>query len=127
MDLPPGIIDFIDQYVSEALDATGTRKQREQQARLPSVIVDLEEDTLIPIHIDFEDHTSPDAQNQFAEEEGTAWMAPALRPEVEIDPLPRIRAPRSSASPIPMPKEPKPIFEVDEDDEVTNVVDKPTA
>ena len=127
MDLPPGVIEIIDQYVSEALDATGTRKARPQQAtpRLPSVIV--EEDTLIPIHIDFDDHTKPDGQNQFAEEEGTAWLAPAMLPDVEIDPLPRIRAPRSSASPIPRPVPKKPIVEVDEDDEVTNVVDKPTA
>lgn len=127
MDLPPGILDSIDQYVSEALETTGTRKSAKiVPPREPPPAMSFNEDTLIPIHIDFEDRTDPAGSQLFAElfaeEEGTAWQAPALRPETdargEIESLPRERAPRHSQSPLV-------IVEADED-EITNVVGKPT-
>jgi hypothetical protein len=127
MDLPAGMLDFIDQYVSEALETTGTRKGNKPVAsREPPPPASFNEDTLIPIHIDFDDRTEPNGAKLFAEwfaeEEGTAFQAPALRPETdargEIDALPRERAPRHSQSPLV-------IVEADED-EITNVVGKPT-
>jgi hypothetical protein len=127
MDLPAGILDFIDQYVSEALETTGTRKGKQAPAPAePPLPTSFDPDTLIPIHIDFEDHTEPNGAKLFAEwfaeEEGTAFQAPALRPETdaqgEIDALPRERAPRHSQSPLV-------IIEAEED-EITNVVGKPT-
>ena len=127
MDLPAGILDFIDQYVSEALETTGTRKgNKPVPAREPPPPTSFDPDTLIPIHIDFDDHTEPNGAKLFAEwfaeEEGTAFQAPALRPETdahgEIESLPRERAPRHSQSPLV-------IVEADED-EITNVVGKPT-
>lgn len=126
MDLPPGIVDFIDQYVSEALETTGTRKAKPMPPSEPPPPTSFNEDTLIPIHIDLDDHTDPTGSLLFAElfadEEGTAWQVPALRPETdaqgEIAALPRERAPRSSQSPLV-------IVELEED-EITNVVGKPT-
>lgn len=127
MDLPTGLLDFIDQYVSEALETTGTRKANSPlPAREPPPPTSLDPDTLIPIHIDFDDHTEPNGAKLFAEwfaeEEGTAFQVPALRPETdaqgEIDALPRERAPRHSQSPLV-------IIEAEED-EITNVVGKPT-
>ena len=132
MDLPAGLLDFIDQYVSEALETTGTRKAKlappppEPPPPPPPSIATFDPDTLIPIHIDFDDHTEPNGAKLFAEwfadEEGTAFQVPALRPETdaqgEIEALPRERAPRHSQSPLV-------IIEADED-EITNVVGKPT-
>jgi hypothetical protein len=127
MDLPAGLLDFIDQYVSEALETTGTRKTKSApRQEPPPPTTSLDPDTLIPIHIDFDDHTEPNGAKLFAEwfaeEEGTAMQAPALRPETdargEIEALPRERAPRHSQSPLV-------IIEADED-EITNVVGKPT-
>lgn len=127
MDLPAGILDFIDQYVSEALETTGTRKgNKATPPHEPPLPTSLDDDTLIPIHIDFDDSTEPNGAKLFAEwfaeEERTAWQAPPLRPETdahgEIESLPRERAPRHSQSPLV-------IVEADED-EITNVVGKPT-
>ena len=127
MDLPAGLLDYIDQYVSDALETTGTRKAKPVPAPAPPPpSASLDPDTLIPIHIDFDDHTEPNGAKLFAEwfaeEEGTAWQVPPLRPETdargEIDALPRERAPRHSQSPLV-------IVEADED-EITNVVGKPT-
>ncbi len=126
MDLPAGLLDFIDQYVSEALETTGTRKTKPAPKQEPPPPASFDPDTLIPIHVDFDDHTEPNGAKLFAEwfadEEGTAFQVPALRPETdaqgEIEALPRERAPRHSQSPLV-------IIEADED-EITNVVGKPT-
>lgn len=123
MDLPAGLLDFIDQYVSEALETTGTRKAKPQAPPPPT---SFDPDTLIPIHVDYDDQTEPNGARLFAEwfaeEEATAWQIPPLRPETdacgEIEALPRARAPRHSQSPLV-------IVEADED-EITNVVGKPT-
>jgi hypothetical protein len=118
MDLPPGIIDFIDQYVSEALDATGTRKAARPAPPMPAAN---DPDTMIPIHIELEDDSAavpPALRNLFEEEEQTAWLAPALQPEeTEVVALPRSRAPRSSVHDIPK-------IDLD-DEEITNLVRKP--
>lgn len=126
MDLPPGIVDFIDQYVSEALETTGTRQAKAAPPPAPPPPTSFDPDTMIPIHIDYDDQTEPNGAKLFAEwfaeEERTAWQASPLRPETdargEIDALPRERAPRHSQSPLV-------IVETDED-EITNVVGKPT-
>lgn len=120
MDLPPGLSDFIDQYVSEALDATGTRKAARPASRNePPMPTATDPDTMIPIHVELEDDAVPPAlRNLFEEEERTAWLAPALDPqETEVQPMPRSRAPRSSVHDIPK-------IDLD-DDEITNLVRKP--
>jgi hypothetical protein len=117
MDLPPGLLDFIDQYVSEALDATGTRKAA-RPAPQPPMPTATDPDTMIPIHVELEDHVPPALRNLFEEEEHTAWLAPALQPEeTEVKAMPRSRAPRSSVHDIPK-------IDLD-DDEITNLVRKP--
>jgi len=145
MDLPRDLLDMIDEYVSEAFDATGTRKSR-QAIRLPTplpiaaapaashsdVSSDIEidvsdmsaddaaaaeaSDGLIPVEID--DRTDPEGRNIFSFDEGTAFLAPAfIAPKDPIPTLSRIRTARGSQPP---PAE----IELDED-EITNVLGIP--
>ena len=142
MDLPRGLLEMIDDYVSEALDATGTRKSRRRyptplpvsaapDSSTPSLEVggDVEidvsdmaasepSDGLIPVEID--DRTDPEVPNIFSAEEGTAFLAPAFSPPKDgIPTLSRIRTARGSQPP---PAE----IEIDED-EITNVLGIPTS
>ncbi|HTL32084.1 MAG TPA: hypothetical protein VL326_03105 [Kofleriaceae bacterium] len=133
MDLPRDLQDMIDEYVSDAFDATGTRKSR-QVRRLPTPlpIADVEidvsdmsaddaaaaepSDGLIPVEID--DRTDPEGRNIFSFDEGTAFLAPAfIAPKDPIPSLSRIRTARGSHPP---PAE----IELDED-EITNVLGIP--
>ena len=143
MDLPRGLQDMIDEYVSSALDTTGTRKSRAHRVELPlpaprasepavvaaPVEPDLEidvsdmaaeepSDGILPIEID--ETTDPGiAPNMFTFDEGTAWMAPAF--VTPVDPIPtlsRIRTARGT---------PPPPAEIEIDDEITNVLKTPPA
>jgi hypothetical protein len=145
MDLPRDLLDMIDEYVSDAFDATGTRKSR-QARRLPTplpiaaapsssqsdIVGDVEidvsdmsaddaaaaepSDGLIPVEID--DRTDPEGRNIFSFDEGTAFLAPAfIAPKDPIPSLSRIRTARGSHPP---PAE----IELDED-EITNVLGIP--
>lgn len=134
MDLPRGLQDMIDEYVSSALDTTGTRKPRAQRVDLPlppprgsepvvtapvEVEIDVSDmaveepsDGLLPIEVD--DSTDPGAPNMFSFDEGTAWMAPAfVAPADPIPTLSRIRTARGT---------PPPPAEIEIDDEITNVL-----
>lgn len=122
MDLDRGILDMIEQYVADALETTGTRRTRMARGPLmapaPIVpVVDLleDDDDLIPIEVELEPATV------FSSEEETAWMAPAFAPTP--DPIPvlsRVRAARGSTPPSDLETE------VELDDEITNLVGKPT-
>lgn len=136
MDLPRGLQEMIDEYVSSALDTTGTRKPRPQRVELPlpaprgseplvaappaeEIEIDVSDmaaeepsDGLLPVEID--DSTDPGAPNIFSFDEGTAWLAPAF--QAPADPIPtlsRIRTARGT---------PPPPAEIEIDDEITNVV-----
>jgi hypothetical protein len=138
MDLPRGLMAMIDDYVSDALDATGTRKLR-QPRRAPtpppiasSIEVDIDvsdmsadeaaaeepSDGLIPVEVD--DRTDPEGPNIFSHDEGTAWMAPAFK--APQDPIPMLSRVRTARGSYPPPAE----IEVDED-EITNVLGMPTS
>lgn len=138
MDLPRGLLEMIDDYVSDALDATGTRKSRRRfptplpasaapDASTPLLEVDIDvsdmaasepSDGLLPIEVD--DRTDPEAPNIFSQDEGTAFLAPAfIAPKDLIPTLSRIRTARGSQPP---PAE----IEIDED-EITNVLGIPTS
>jgi hypothetical protein len=140
MDLPRGLSEMIDEYVSDALDATGTRKAR-KAIRFPTPVpiaasaaiaeeieIDVSDmtaddaaasepsDGLIPVEID--DRTEPEGRNIFSFDEGTAFLAPAFAaPKDAIPTLSRIRTARGSQPP---PAE----IELDED-EITNVLGIP--
>ena len=128
MELPRGLLDMIDEYVSDARRATGTRPPPlRTHAALPEPSIESSADP---------EPTQPDASNDFAEEDSYAWQLPAIvidednadaallaqvnrQLAMRDDPfaaLPRIRAPRDSSPPLP---------ELDLDDEVTAVVSKP--
>jgi hypothetical protein len=132
MDLPRGLLARIDDYVSDALDATGTRKLRQARRALTpppigsEIEVDIDvsdmeppgEDELIPVEVD--DRTDPEALNIFSYDEGTAWMAPAF--QAPRDPIPMLSRVRTARGSCPPPAE----IEVDEE-EITNLVGMPTS
>src|SRR5438094_629290 len=117
MDLPRGIEDMIDEYVSDALDTTGTRKSRPRVLPLPApgvvdpalrvadVEIDVSDmaaeepfDGLLPVEVD--ESTDPQARNIFSFDESTAWLAPAYIAPVEpIPTLSRIRTARGTPPP----------------------------
>ncbi|HUS32073.1 MAG TPA: hypothetical protein VMZ53_26420 [Kofleriaceae bacterium] len=127
MSLPRGLEDKIDQYVADALGATGTRAARASKPppiQAAPIVDDVDidvsdmdvaaEDDILPVEID--DRTDPGSPNIFSFDEGTAWLAPAFSPpHDQIPTLSRIRTARGSCPPPP---------EID-DDEVTNVVGIP--
>ena len=146
MDLPRDFLELIDDYVSDALDATGTRKLR-QARRAPtpvpiasSIEVDIDvsdmvadasadaasdqaaplaehSEDLLPVEID--EGTDPAAPNLFTFDERTAWMAePFQSPREPIPTLSRIRTARGSQPPP---------AEVEIDDEITNLLGSPSA
>lgn len=134
MDLPRDFEEMIDEYVSNALDTTGTRKSRPRvalplpPARPSSVAEDIEIDvsdmaasepseSVLPVEID--ESTDPEARNVFSFDEGTAWLAPAYEPPADpIPTLSRIRTARGT---------PPPPAEIEIDDEITNVLKSPPA
>jgi hypothetical protein len=138
MELPRGILEMIDDYVSEALDATGTRKpRRAARVQTPTPLprttepieVDIdvsdmaadeadvvagEEPTNGLISVEVDDRTDPEVRNMFSFDEATAWQMPAfVAPTEPIPTLSRIRTARGSHPPP---------GETEIDDEVTNVI-----
>ena len=114
MDLDSGLLEMIDEYISEAMAATGTRRapRGTQQASAPDPD-------------DLEPQTEPDGMAYAEYELGGAFVIDEqnadaallaqvtqqlAQSESALEPLPRARAPRST---------------VDLEDEVTNIVARP--
>jgi hypothetical protein len=121
MDLDRSLLEMIDDYISDALSATGTRRapRATQQMQIVEPLpADLEPQTE-PFGASYEDYESYEAEagGAFVIDEHNADVAllgqvshQLAQSTSAIEPLPRARAPRSTA---------------DLEDEVTTIVTRP--
>ena len=117
MDLDRSLLEMIDDYISDALSATGTRRVPRSTQQLP-IVEELEPQTE-PFGASYEDYESYEAEvgGAFVIDEHNADVAllgqvnqQLAQSASAIESLPRARAPRSTA---------------DLEDEVTTIVKRP--